>query len=127
VRLACSVLLLPLAAAGCGGDPQPPDPAAAVRGAATAFVDALRGGRWTEACDRMTAAAQAAVAEDGGSCAGALRGGSALPRDALDTVARQLPGARVRISDARATIGPLGDLPEPLRFERRAGHWLLAP
>ena len=112
--------------AGCGGDERPPDPADAVRAAATAYVDALREGRWAEACDRMTRAARAAVAEGGGSCAGALRGGGALPRELLDTVARQLAGAPVRISDARATLGPVGDLPEPLRFERRDGRWLLA-
>ena len=113
-------------AAGCGSDPRPPDPAAAVRGAATAFVDALRDGRWMEACDRMTRAARAAVAEGGGSCTRALRAGGALPADALDTVARQVAGAPVRISGTAARIGPLGDLPEPLRFKRRGGDWLLA-
>jgi hypothetical protein len=113
--------------AGCGGDQKPPDPDDAVRAAATAYVDALRGGRWAEACGRMSGAARAAVAEAGGSCAGALRGGGALPRATLDTVARQLAGAPVRISKAGAALGPVGDLPEPLRFERRGGRWLLAP
>ena len=113
-----AVVLLALAA-GCGGDERPPDPADAVRAAAAAFVDALRDARWADACDRMTRAARTTVAEGAGSCAGALRAGGALPREDLDTVARQLAGARVRFSDAGATLGPVGDLPQPLRFERR--------
>ena len=115
------VLLLAVAA-GCGGDERPPEPADAVRAAATAYVDALRGGRWAEACDRMTRAARAAVAEGGGSCAGALRAGGALPREVLDT--RRPAAGRARRSGSRtrrATLGPVGDLPEPLRFERRGG------
>ena len=114
-------------AVGCGGDERPPDPADAVRAAATAYVDALRGARWAEACDRMTRAARAAVAEGGDSCAGALGAGGALPRELLDSVARQLPGAPVRFSRSEATLGPVGDLPQPLSFERRDGRWLLAP
>jgi hypothetical protein len=119
------VVLLPIAA--CGGDDPPPDPADAVRTAASAFVDALRGERWDEACGQMTAQAQAAVAEAGGRCAAALRAGAALPRDDLDTVARQLAGAPVRITGERAQLGPVGDLPEPLRFMRRGDRWLVAP
>jgi hypothetical protein len=118
------VVLLALSA-GCGDDEPPPDPVDAVRAAATGYVDALRGERWAEACDRMTRAARAAVAEGGGSCAAALRAGGSLPRELLDTVARQLAGAPVRISETGATLGPVGDLPEPLRFERRDGRWLL--
>jgi hypothetical protein len=42
-------------------------------------------------------------------------------------VARRLPGADVRVGGGRARLGPVGDLPDPLRFERRDGRWLLAP
>ena len=75
----------------------------------------------------MTAAARAAVAEDGGSCAGALGAGAALSRATLDTIARQVAGAPVRLSRASAMLGPLGDLPEPLRLKRSEGRWLVAP
>jgi hypothetical protein len=126
VRPALVVVVMLVLSAGCGADERPPDPANAVRAAATAYVDALRGQRWGEACDRMTRAARAAVADAGGSCAAALRDGGALPRETLDSVARQLPGAPVRISATRATLGPVGDLPDRLRFERRSGRWLLA-
>jgi hypothetical protein len=125
--LLLAIVVLGGLAAGCGDDERPPDPADAVRAAASAYLDALRGARWAEACDRMSPAARAAVAEGGGSCAGVLGGGGALPRDTLDSVARQLAGAPVRVSGARATLGPVGDLPEPLRFARRDGRWLLAP
>jgi hypothetical protein len=124
--LSIGVVLLMLAA-GCGDDDRAPDPADAVRAAATAYVDALRGERWAVACDRMTPAGREAVAEGGGSCAAALRAGGALPPEVLDTVARQLAGAPVRISDAGATLGPVGDLPGPLHFVRRGRRWLLAP
>jgi hypothetical protein len=112
---------------GCGGEERPPDPADEVRAAAAAYVDSLRGERWAEACDRMTPAARAAVAEGSRSCRRALAAGGSLPREALDTVARQLAGAPVRISAAAAVLGPVGDLPGPLRFERAAQRWLLAP
>jgi hypothetical protein len=69
----------------------------------------------------MTPAGREAVAEGGRSCAAALRAGGALPPEVLDTVARQLAGAQVRISDAGATLGPVGDLPGPLHFVRRGG------
>ena len=124
-RRAAPALLLALLA-GCGGDPPAPTPESAVRAAARVYVDALRDGRWADACGRMTAAARAAVAESGASCAGALAAGGALPRATLDTVARQLDGAPVRITADRAALGPIGDLPEPLRFARRDGRWLLA-
>jgi hypothetical protein len=113
--------------AGCGGDERAPDPADGVRAAATAYVDALRGERWAVACDRMTPAGREAVAEGGGSCVAALRAGGALPPEVLGVVSRQLAGAQVRISDAGATLGPVGDLPEPMRFVRRDGRWLVAP
>jgi len=116
-----------MVAVGCGGEERPPDPADEVRAAATAYVDSLRGERWAEACDRMTPAARAAVAEGRPSCRRALGGGGSLPQEALDTVARQLAGAPVRISGTTAVLGPVGDLPEPLRFERTARRWLLAP
>jgi hypothetical protein len=110
--------------AGCGGDPEPPAPEDAVRAAATGYVDALRDGRWADACGRMTAAGRAAVAEGRRGCERALRDVT-LPRDALDTVARQVAGAPVRLSGARATLGPVGDLPEPLRFARDGDRWLV--
>ena len=75
----------------------------------------------------MTPAAQAAVADGRGSCRRMLEAGGALPREALDTVARQLAGAPIRISGQTAVLSPVGDLPEPLRFEREAGRWLLVP
>jgi hypothetical protein len=125
-RFVPAALLLTLVA-GCGGDPQPPAPETAVRAAAAAYVDALRDGRWADACGRMTVAARAAVAAGERSCAAALGAGGALPRETLDTVARLLDGAPVRITGARAALGPIGDLPEPLRFARRDGRWLLAP
>jgi hypothetical protein len=125
--VALTALVVQALATGCGGDDAPPDPADAVRAAATAFVDSLRGERWEDACARMTNAARAAVAEEGGACARALRAGAALPPEDLDTVARQLAGAPVRVTGAEATLGPVGDLPEPLRFERAEDRWLIAP
>ena len=120
------ILVAGVALAGCGGGEPAPDPADAVRLAASSYVDALREQRWADACAQMTAQARRAVAGNG-ACARALAGGAALPPDALGVVARQLPGARVRIDGARAALGPLGDLPEPLRFARRAGEWRVAP
>jgi hypothetical protein len=113
--------------AACGGQERPPDPRDAVRRAATEYVRALREQRWDDACERMTKAAQRAVAAERRSCAGALADGGALAPDTLAVVARQLPGARVRIAGAAATLGPVGDLPEPLRFEHRGSRWLVAP
>lgn len=123
-----SVPLLAACAAlvACGGDDPPPDPAAGVRAAAVAYVDALRAGRWEDACARMTAGARAAVAEGERSCASALAAGGALPGDVLGTVARLLPGAAVAVDGDRATVGPVGDLPAPLRLARRDGQWLVA-
>jgi hypothetical protein len=123
-----TALAVQVLAAGCGdGDGPSPDPADAVRAAASAFVDSLRAGRWEEACDRMSVEARIVVAEERGDCARALRAGAALPREELDTVARQLAGAPVRIADGSAALGPVGDLPEPLRFERQRERWLIAP
>lgn len=118
-------LLIALLTAGCGGGPDPPDPEAEVRAAAAAYVDALRDGRWAEACDRLTPSGRAAVAEGRRDCERALRAGAALPREALDTVARQVAGAPVRLEGARATLGPVGDLPDPLRLERDGRRWLI--
>jgi hypothetical protein len=98
-----------------------------VRAAARSYVDALRQRDWDQACARMTPRARAAVAEGAGSCARALAHSGALPRATLDTVARQLSGAGVRVTGARASLGPVADLPDPLRFERRNGRWLVAP
>lgn len=125
---ACAVLpLLACAAlAACGGDPPPPDPADDVRAAAVAYVGALRAQRWEDACARMTAGARATIAEGGGSCAGALAAGGALPADVLGTVARLLPGAAVEVEAGRATVGPVGDVPAPLRLVQRDGRWLVA-
>ena len=118
--LACAAL------AACGGDDPPPDPADEVRAAAIAYVGALRAERWGDACARMTAGARAAVAEGGGSCARALAAGGALPDDVLGTVARLLPGAEVAVDAGTARVGPVGDLPAPLRLARRDGRWLVA-
>jgi hypothetical protein len=123
-----TALAVQVLAAGCGGGDEPvPDPGEAVRAAAAAFVDSLRAGRWEEACDRMSVEARMAVADERRDCARALRGGAALPDEELDTVARQLAGAPVRIAGGKATLGPVGDLPEPLRFERDADRWVIAP
>jgi len=129
VRRAFAVIGLGLLilATGCDGEERAPDPADEVRAAATAYVDSLRAERWADACERMTQAARAAVADGRGTCRRRLRAGGALPRELLDTVARQVAGAPVRIADRTAVLGPLGDLPEPLRFTREAGRWLLAP
>jgi hypothetical protein len=125
--LAAVGLGLLILATGCDGEERRPEPADAVRAAATAYVDSLRAERWAEACDRMTAGARAAVADGRRSCPGSLRAGGALPREVLDMVARQLAGAPVRISGRTAALGPVGDLPGPLRFKREAGRWLVAP
>jgi len=117
---ACAVL------AACGGEDPPPDPADAVRRAAEDFVGALRAERWDDACARMTAGARAAVADGRSGCASALARGGALPPDALGTVARLLPGAAVAVDGARARVGPVGDLPAPLRLVRRDGRWLVS-
>jgi len=114
------------ALAACGGDDPPPDPVVGVRAAAVAYVDALRAERWEDACARMTAGARAMVAERGGGCAGALASGGALPDDVLGMVARLLPGAAVAVDGDRATVGPVGDLPAPLRLVQRDGRWFVA-
>lgn len=111
--------------AGCGDDPRPPDPAAAVRRAAADYLAAVRDGRWEDACARMTASARAAVGETGGACADALARGDALPDEVLGRAVRQLPGAKVAMTGSRATVGPVGALPAPLRLTRAGGHWLI--
>ena len=103
-----------------------PTPEESVRSAAAGYVRALQTRRWDDACERMTPAGRRAVAEGAASCAAALRAGVALPPEALGTVARQLPGARVRVNGATATLGPVADLPTPLRLERRDGRWLVS-
>jgi hypothetical protein len=127
MRRRAALLLLPLCAlgAGCGDDADAPDPQTEVRRAVVEYVAALRERRWEDACARMTAGARAAVADPPATCPDALRGGAALPDDVLGTVARQLPGAAVAVSGARATLGPVGDLPQPLRLVRRGRSWLI--
>jgi hypothetical protein len=56
----------------------------------------------------------------------ALAGGAALPPDQLAAAGREVAGAQVRVRGKAATIGPLGALPQPLRLERVADHWLVA-
>jgi hypothetical protein len=116
-------------AGGCGGDdPPPPGPEDGVRRAAAAYVEALQRGRWDDACARMTPAARRTVGSDAGaSCPEALGDDGALPAERLGMVRRQLAGAAVRVRGGRATLGPVADLPEPLRFERRDTRWLVAP
>ena len=126
-RLLLAVLVLPGLAAGCGGDDPPPDPADAVRETAAAFVGALRAERWADACRLMTVAARTAIAGERGRCPQAFREGAALPPSELGTIARQLPGAPVRITGVKAALGPVGDTPQPLRLERSDGRWLIAP
>jgi hypothetical protein len=118
-----------LAAAGCGGRaPEPSVPEDGVRRAAAAYVEALQRRRWADACARMTPAAQQSVARDAGaSCPEGLGRGAALPAEQLAVAHRQLAGARVRVKGGRATLGPVADLPEPLRFEKRDARWLVAP
>jgi hypothetical protein len=122
-------LVTAAAAAGCGGGDEParPDPAAQVRSSATAYLQALEQRRWGRACTLMTRAARAELAgADGGSCAQALAGGAALPPDQLGNARRSVPGADVRVAGATASIGPLGELPAPLRLQRVGGRWLVA-
>ena len=125
-RRVLPLLLLAPALPGCGEDESPPDPAADARRAAIAYVTALRERRWDDACARMTAGARAAVADGTAGCVDALAGGAALPADALGTIARLLPGAPVAVDGDRATVGPVADLPGPLRLARRDGGWLVA-
>ena len=93
-----------------------------------AYVDALRaralGGRVRPDDGRRPGGGRRARRT---GCAGALASGGALPRDALGTVARLLPGAPVAVDGRRATVGPVGDLPAPLRLVRRDGRWCSRP
>ena len=117
------------AAAGCGSDEQAPGPDKAVRRSAGQYLDALIGGRWADACRRMTPDARAVVGEErgGAGCEAALSAGEALPAEVLAGARREIAGAPVRIAGPRAELGPVADLPVPLRFERRDGRWLVAP
>lgn len=75
----------------------------------------------------MTPGARRSLSADAGaSCARALRAGAALSPDRLAAIARELPGASVRVRGRAATIGPLGDAGRPLRLERIGGRWLVA-
>lgn len=121
-------LLACLAAIGCQSS-APPPPAAdeGVRQSARAYVEALRGERWARACTLMTRAARAALREQaGGSCTSALAGGATLTPGELAAIGRQVPGARVEVRGARATLGPLGVGELSLVLERRGGRWLVA-
>ena len=120
------LVLLAFVVPGCGEDALPPDPAAEARGAAIAYVAALRERRWDDACARMTAGARSSVADGAAGCVDALAGGAALPADALGTIARLLPGAPVAVDGDHATVGPVAGLPAPLRLARREGGWLVA-
>jgi hypothetical protein len=125
-----AVLLATVSVAGCGGDEEGaarPAPADEVRTAATTYLQALRERRWERACELMTADARRDV-EDvvGGECVDALAAGAALPAKELAAIARELPGAKVRVRGDTATIGPLGALPQPLRLRRQGGRWLVA-
>jgi hypothetical protein len=116
-----------LVLAGCGGgssDARGPEDQ--VRDAAAAYLSALEKGSWARACRMMTAGARADLGRTGGSCARTLERGAGLNGEERATAAREVPGARVRVSGATATIGPLGAFPEPLRLKRVGGSWLVA-
>ena len=126
-----AVLLVTALAAGCGGGDDEgaasPTPTDEVRRAATTYLQALRGREWERACGLMTADARRDVQDAvGGDCVDALSAGVALPAAELAAIARELPGARVRVRGDSATIGPLGALPLPLRLQRQDGRWLIA-
>ncbi len=125
-----AVLLVTAVVAGCGGDDEgaaSQTPADEVRRAATTYLQALRGREWERACELMTADARRDVEDAvGGECVDALAAGVALPAAELAAIARELPGAKVRVRGDSATIGPLGALPQPLRLQRRDGRWLVA-
>ena len=122
-----AVILAAAALAACGDDREPPGPADDVRSAASAYVRALERAQWGRACRMMTASARADLRDAAGApCMRALAGGAALPRSELAAAGREVAGAPVRIRRRTATIGPLGDLPRPLRLERMGDRWLIA-
>jgi hypothetical protein len=113
---------------GCGGG-EPPDDRRTddVRTAVSGYLYALEGRQWTQACGLMTRRARRELkAATGDSCARALAAGVTLPPDELAAVAREVPGARVRVAGAQATVGPFEGLGRPLRLEHVAGRWLVA-
>ena len=124
-RPAVVAALAAVALAGCGGEPDGrDDPADQVRAVVAAYLGALEDGQWERACAMMTAAARGDVEDAAGrACARALASGAVLSDAELGTALRQVPGADVRIRDATATVGPLGDLPDALRLRRQDGRW----
>ena len=128
-RRARSLLAVGLAAAvaqaACGGGDEVTTPADRVRDATSAYLGALQQGRWTRACGLMTSGARRELEAARGSCAVALRGGATLPSEQLASAGREVAGATVRIRGRTAAIGPLADLPQPLRLERVTGRWLI--
>jgi hypothetical protein len=122
------VLIALLAVAGCGGDERPrATPQDGVRKAVSGYLGALRARDWARACRSLTPGARRAIEDAAGAtCVRALATGSALAGEELASAAREVAGAAVRISGATATLGPLGDLPEPLRLRRVGGRWLVA-
>jgi hypothetical protein len=123
----CALGLLCLFGCGSGAEPAQDGPDDQVRGAVSAYLRMLEGGQWTRACRAMTRRARRELeGVTGASCARALAKGVALPRDELAAVGRQVPGARVRVDGATATVGPFEGLGRPLRLERVEGRWLVA-
>jgi hypothetical protein len=97
-----------------------------VRTAVSSYLRRLEARQWAQACDLMTGRTRHELrAATGESCARAMAAGVTLPRDELAAVAREVPGARVRVDGARATVGPFEGLGRPLRLEHIDGRWLV--
>jgi hypothetical protein len=112
--------------AGCGGGGHQAAATNAVRGAVSAYLAALAGHDWPQACQLMTDRARRDLAgATGKSCERALSGGAALTGAELGSVRQEVAGARVRIRGASASIGPLGGAGLALRLERVRGRWLV--
>jgi len=123
--LAAGLAALVAQAACGGGDDDRPTPADRVRDATSAYLGALQQRRWARACGLITSGARRELEAARGSCAVALRGGATLPSEQLASAGREVAGATVRIRGRTAAIGPLADLPQPLRLERVGGRWLI--
>jgi hypothetical protein len=129
-RTTAATVALAVVLAGCGGggDRPRPSPEGGVRAAVRAYLGALEAHEWSRACRLMTPAARRDVADAAGtSCPRALAAGGAEAADELASAQREVAGADVRLSGARASVGPLGTAQQDLRLQRVGGRWLVAP